>query len=77
MDYFKNTDETSSFIRSSKIRENMDCLDMDDCGRLLKYSSCGVVIRECISGIAFEIENKKLANKIQKMIYNFYKNGKH
>ena len=71
--YFRNTDQTSDFVRTSKIRDNMDSLDIDNSGHLLKYSSCGVIIRETVSGIAFEIEEKKLAAKIQKMIYNHYK----
>jgi len=71
--YFRNTDQTSDFIRTHKIRENMDSLDMDSTGHLLKYSSCGVIYRETISGIAFEVEEKKLAQKIQKLIFNYYK----
>ena len=71
--YFRNTDETSNFIRSSKIRDGQDSLDIDNSGHLMKFSMhCGVVYRETVAGIAFEVEDKKLADKIQKLIYKHY-----
>jgi len=63
--------EAIEFIKQHRIKEN-EYMEMDDGGRLYKSAYCGVVMRECVSGVSFEIESKELAEKIQKLIYKHY-----